>query len=415
MKASKQQAQAVRSYLSGIGCNISHVQALEVIARGQGLRSRHVKSTVESAPSAPPNGAATMLANALALLLTDVENVCDFGMPFTDEHNNMHVSVMAARKALASWNMSGGQTEAAPSMSAGEMLRLKYGEDNEHPDYPRGDWLFVSSKLRTTQTYWDWVATRLESVENEELFQEVAQAPVQVALHPVEAKALAETARSLRIKKRFLTTRQGPAQRNIAVNLLLVQCPSLYQSKYGALRFLVETVTPGLLPAEEIADAIKAEYLASRCHADDVAIAISRLMNECGSLFGDDRSAWEFIMEEDHEDREDFMYVVQVDSALHGTDIFVYFTEEERRAAVIRLMDKAVRINDGVPRDYYFTEIDSDIEKNSPEYEQALETRELVGQITDQSVVFFQGERIGTIAEITEDELTLYSWIDDKP
>lgn len=51
-------------------------------------------------------------------------------------------------------------------------------------------------------------------------------------------------------------------------------------------------------------DTIKAEYLASGCQAVDVDDAIERLMAECGELFQDDRAAWEFLMEETHEDNE---------------------------------------------------------------------------------------------------------------
>jgi len=51
MKTTKNQAAAVRSYLATLGVSISHVQALEVIARGAGLRSRHVKAQVEQAAS----------------------------------------------------------------------------------------------------------------------------------------------------------------------------------------------------------------------------------------------------------------------------------------------------------------------------------------------------------------------------
>jgi protein-disulfide isomerase-like protein with CxxC motif len=51
MKTTKNQAAAVRSYLATLGVSISHVQALEVIARGAGLRSRHVKAQAEQAAS----------------------------------------------------------------------------------------------------------------------------------------------------------------------------------------------------------------------------------------------------------------------------------------------------------------------------------------------------------------------------
>lgn len=52
-------------------------------------------------------------------------------------------------------------------------------------------------------------------------------------------------------------------------------------------------------------EAIKAEYLASGCQASDVDEAVEKLMAECGELFEDDRAAWEFLMEEPHEDNED--------------------------------------------------------------------------------------------------------------
>lgn len=110
MKASKKQADAVRSYLSSIGHEITHVQALEVIARGNGFRSRHVKG-VKATPS--------------AVVVTNVSTQC---------------TVDVESKGIA--------------------LRREFGEDNEHPFYPRAEW------LATTQgsaiSYWTWVATQME-------------------------------------------------------------------------------------------------------------------------------------------------------------------------------------------------------------------------------------------------------------
>lgn len=40
------------------------------------------------------------LKTALALLLSDVESVVDYGMPFEDPEHGFHESVMAARRAL---------------------------------------------------------------------------------------------------------------------------------------------------------------------------------------------------------------------------------------------------------------------------------------------------------------------------
>lgn len=49
---------------------------------------------------------------------------------------------------------------------------------------------------------------------------------------------------------------------------------------------------------------IKAEYLASGCQACDVDEAVRKLMDECESLFENDRFAWSFLMEEAHEELE---------------------------------------------------------------------------------------------------------------
>lgn len=52
-------------------------------------------------------------------------------------------------------------------------------------------------------------------------------------------------------------------------------------------------------------DAIKVEYLESGCQAADVDEAVSKLMSECWPLFENDRFAWSFLMEEDHEELEE--------------------------------------------------------------------------------------------------------------
>lgn len=58
-------------------------------------------------------------------------------------------------------------------------------------------------------------------------------------------------------------------------------------------------------PLFKLSDEIKQEYLNSGCQSSDVDIAINRLLNECGELFADGDAAWEFLMEEPHENRED--------------------------------------------------------------------------------------------------------------
>lgn len=54
--ASKAQAQAVRKYLGTLGIAVTHVQALEVIARGVGARSRHAMPGAQPDPATPGQG-----------------------------------------------------------------------------------------------------------------------------------------------------------------------------------------------------------------------------------------------------------------------------------------------------------------------------------------------------------------------
>lgn len=57
-------------------------------------------------------------------------------------------------------------------------------------------------------------------------------------------------------------------------------------------------------PLFKHAEAIKQKYLESKCGAPDVDYAVHLLMTECGQLFVDPTKAWEFIMDETHEDNE---------------------------------------------------------------------------------------------------------------
>lgn len=91
-------------------------------------------------------------------------------------------------------------------------------------------------------------------------------------------------------------------------------------------------------------DAIKAEYLASGCQATDVDEAVEKLMSECGELFEDDRAAWEFLMDETHEDNEDaeaLRYLVA-----EGWDhIFEGFGQRTVRFVFDRAADKIVHLD----------------------------------------------------------------------
>lgn len=89
--ATKAQAQAVRDYLQTLGVELSHTQALEVLARGQGLRSRQVlaqqldrqrsTSAVNAAglASTPPTGEAQRYYTRVAYRYVDGGNCKRFG------------------------------------------------------------------------------------------------------------------------------------------------------------------------------------------------------------------------------------------------------------------------------------------------------------------------------------------------
>lgn len=163
MKPSKNQVAAVRSYLSSIGHEISHVQALEVIARGQGHRSRHVVT-------ADLKLSKRFCSKCECPL--DASAYCtDAACPYSDwpqavklsDLQRLSASEIEYCYAIAKRKRTPDETSSASNADA---LRLQYGEDNEHPNYPRGDWLFEASKSRTNLTYWDWVALKLEAVED---------------------------------------------------------------------------------------------------------------------------------------------------------------------------------------------------------------------------------------------------------
>lgn len=340
-KPSKNQANAVREYLASIGHNISHVQALEVIARGAGYRSRHAVGKAEPNPTTAPT-AAQLIAVRCKKCDTELddEGYCgDLTCPYH------------------SWPQKVPEDDLSYYSTA--VLEHKYGAKRRSQEV-------VAEEIR-----WEYYGSGCQRSDFEE-----------------------------------------------AVASLLKRCSALFDSEESAVRYLMDADAPaaGEDPSDEVAraSAIKAEYNESRCHADDVDHAVKRLMAECPSIYQDSRKAWGYINEETHEELEGQDYLVQVESEVFGPEVFTYYTEEERRAGIVRLMAKAVELNDGVDRHYYFSEVSSNIEKDTVEYDQELRMRELEGSIVG-GLVTFQGNEIGTIADITEGGLTLHSWIDENP
>lgn len=151
-QATKAQAQAVREYLASIGHDVSHTQALEVVARGQGLRSRQVLAAqVEAANTAvsqpvrdanlpkmgsalPPVGAAAPATSA-TLPCTQVQ----FG--YTDGANCKRSSQMTFRGRLRpeqlrliALRLDEGRY-FVPAQVGFENLRLAFTDDggDDHP------------------------------------------------------------------------------------------------------------------------------------------------------------------------------------------------------------------------------------------------------------------------------------------
>ncbi|MDO8417719.1 MAG: hypothetical protein Q7S87_16085 [Agitococcus sp.] len=297
MKITKNQANAVRTYLAGLGCQISHVQALEVIARGAGNRSRHVGPQVTAVGE------------------TDVDVV--------------------------------------PLRATETVLHLQYGNKEEHSLFPRSDWV----KTQGHPTYGSWLAMKTSDVGT------------------IEVRDICAFA-------------EEPSALNLACQ-------------------------------------IKAGYLAGACESEDVAIAVDRLRIECAGLFATGVHAWEFLMEESHDDSAD-TFGIQTESELFGEEFHFYCSEEERQKALYRLMNSAIRGEQGISaglaiprtvvpvREYYFfqfaacTDLESD-NAASEEYAQALDNRTKVAAID--SCVWVDDAELGTIDQLVNNITLLHSAI----
>lgn len=420
MKATKNQANAVRSYLATLGIEIGHVQALEVIARGAGLRSRHAPA----ATTAEPHGTNVddpvrdAFGELLALRVTYREpgsalNTADAVQQVQSLLPCLFSSADDIEEFLED-SETGSVTTECEAMCRAGALRQAYVQSGRTPSAQATALKALVRQCGEFFTkYEDAYLFLTQFDETEHLLQ------TPKGESPEASDEMAEL--SERIRAAYHDSGCQRSDLEEAVQRLVTECADIFEGEESAVAFLhVEQSMPTLPEMIDVSDEmskaeeIKAEYDRSRCHADDVDHAVRRLMAECPNLYGDDRTAWSFINEELHEELDGRDYIVQVQSDIFGNEVFPYYTEEERRAGVIRLMAKAVELNDGVTRRYYFTEIDSDIEKDSPEYDQALTAKELEGEIVD-NVVSYQGNLIGTIAEITDGDLTLYSWIDDNP
>jgi hypothetical protein len=49
-----------------------------------------------------------------------------------------------------------------PRLDAAEELEARYGVWESHPDFPRSDWATEAANLETSNSYWDWVAKKLD-------------------------------------------------------------------------------------------------------------------------------------------------------------------------------------------------------------------------------------------------------------
>jgi hypothetical protein len=399
MKTSKNQANAVRSYLATLGIEIGHVQALEVIARGAGDRSRHVVA------------------------------------PRSDRSSNE--SVGAVRDAFADllelreryWEPHSTMTPDDPIQAAESLFPGLFESTHEIEEF------LEQAETVSVSTEWEAIcrAGALRQAFVDAGRTPVAQAEALKALVRECDKFFSNYEEAHAFLTQFDETVKAQEHDRLGRVKYSIEDPVEYRIKpvgqvdddglcgQHAMRSLTR-MDPDVIiigaphpNAEKAkADAIKAQYVRSRGHADDTAHAVARLVDECPVLFPDERQAWCFIKEFDLKDMPDTTYAVQVHTEGSEAQVHTFFTEEERRAGVIRLMAKAVDLNDCIARRYYFTDIGAGAPPGCTEYVEVLEQRKLEGEIVD-SVVTYQGTRIGTIDEITEDDLTLYSWIDDNP
>lgn len=253
MKPTKNQADAVRAYLASLNCDISHVQALEVLARGAGLRSRHVK-TADAAPATATAPAAAPAAGPTAQ--------AHYAVAPQSQVHMLAVELIRCGQELAA-------ASSAPDLAQLRRLREQLSQVIHRQEY-----------------------------------------------EAIQARALA----------------------------------------------------------------IQQAYLASNCTSADVDHAVEQLMRECGVMFDTDRHAWSFLMDEPHEELET-VWLLELKSDLYGTTLFEYGTPDEREAGLKSLMEGAEYLADNVTRSYYFIEVPADLEKGTPEYQEALLSREFVGRV----------------------------------
>lgn len=83
-------------------------------------------------------------------------------------------SVETQRAAALQFYMKTRQGYAG-SMSATDaevqtagLLEKEFGTFSQHPDYPAGEWIDATEDGKTDKPYWQWVAMRLESIQDDE-------------------------------------------------------------------------------------------------------------------------------------------------------------------------------------------------------------------------------------------------------
>lgn len=104
-------------------------------------------------------------------------------------------------------------------------------------------------------------------------------------------------------------------------------------------------------------------------------------------------------------------YTLVVDSTDGITQAFAYATEKDRQHALIRLMSIGVDFEDDHDHLYSFADIPASMPSHGAAYEAAIKDCTLQGSICNK-VVTFQGVKLGTIRQITDEGMTLYSWVD---
>ena len=350
MKVSKNQADAVRSYLSSIGHEITHVQALEVIARGNGFRSRHVKG-------AKASSAVSLVMNTCKHCSNDLvrgyckDQTCVYSdwPQVVDREDVFSLSTAALEKKYSVKKRDAANDYPVDVESMGMDLRLAFGDEGGHPLHSRGEWnkwLAARDTHPDDMSYWTWVAAKLT-------FGDDLDSVDHVYCLEIEAED----------NEALTYTYLDAATRERRLHALL----AAYTLEKGRrLTFRFYDYNPGL--KECGAYARRGEIRA--------VVSVQGFIGYRGQMFFspkietvDGESTFipvggakttNFFADETPGVDDEAKPCIEMSSELFGSETFEYDSDEDRERGLMRLIAQAVMQKDDVAREYRFFEATPD-------------------------------------------------------